>query len=407
MKKILYIVNGNLIKGTGFSQRIKRQMETITQISDVDIDVVNSVSIRDLTKNYKLLTNTRKIYEQMNLRHIFFYLDFPLKIFKLFPNLFFRIKAKRIKRLVKRRKYDLVYCENLREAYTAYLSKKNGANIEYILDYHGVVPEEFRDFGDGAIGKFNYDYLKMMEKATIQSAKKIVCVSESFKSYIVKMYNFDDKNIFVVPSCVPKSYVKYDKKIRFKLRNNLGISDRKVIVYAGSAATYQCIEEMIELFGEIIKYDSSFYFLFLVAGTSRSIIRNKFEHLNINDSYFRIDSVDHELISDYLMASDYGMIIRNNSLVNVVASPTKILEYLSTGLPIIMTNNIGDFSNTPNQKCILDYDKLKKKEINASEVIDILNKVNRDYNFEVCKELITDKYTWEKYLGVYEKLINS
>ena len=45
-----------------------------------------------------------------------------------------------------------------------------------------------------------------------------------------------------------------------------------------------------------------------------------------------------------LSAADFGLLLRENNIVNNVASPTKFAEYLMAGLPVIISNGIGDFS---------------------------------------------------------------
>jgi glycosyltransferase involved in cell wall biosynthesis len=43
--------------------------------------------------------------------------------------------------------------------------------------------------------------------------------------------------------------------------------------------------------------------------------------------------------------ADFGMLFRKDEIVNRVASPTKFSEYALCGLPVLISDNIGDFSN--------------------------------------------------------------
>jgi len=47
----------------------------------------------------------------------------------------------------------------------------------------------------------------------------------------------------------------------------------------------------------------------------------------------------------YLAACDYGWLVRENSVTNRVASPVKCAEYLAAGLVLIVSNELGDYSN--------------------------------------------------------------
>jgi hypothetical protein len=49
-------------------------------------------------------------------------------------------------------------------------------------------------------------------------------------------------------------------------------------------------------------------------------------------------------VKDHYLAHEYGFVLRDESLVNRVACPTKLVEYLYWGvLPVVITPRIGDF----------------------------------------------------------------
>ena len=52
----------------------------------------------------------------------------------------------------------------------------------------------------------------------------------------------------------------------------------------------------------------------------------------------------HHQVPDYLSAADYGLLLREENVTNGVASPVKFAEYLSCGLQILISANLGDFS---------------------------------------------------------------
>lgn len=58
-----------------------------------------------------------------------------------------------------------------------------------------------------------------------------------------------------------------------------------------------------------------------------------------------ITSVSNYEVVKYLCASDIAVLLRENVPMNNVAAPTKFAEYILTGLPVIISQNVGDFSN--------------------------------------------------------------
>ena len=74
---------------------------------------------------------------------------------------------------------------------------------------------------------------------------------------------------------------------------------------------------------------------------------------NKDNNYFRqkypnrvfIKWLEHKDVLSYLHCCDYGLLLREQSETNKVASPVKFAEYLYAGLPVLITENLGDFSN--------------------------------------------------------------
>jgi hypothetical protein len=49
-------------------------------------------------------------------------------------------------------------------------------------------------------------------------------------------------------------------------------------------------------------------------------------------------------VPEYLVSADYGLLIREKSVTNKVASPVKFAEYLACGLPVIISEQLGDYT---------------------------------------------------------------
>ena len=54
--------------------------------------------------------------------------------------------------------------------------------------------------------------------------------------------------------------------------------------------------------------------------------------------------VEHHEVAARLSACDMGLLLRDMCITNRVASPTKFAEYLSCGLPVVISEGVGDFS---------------------------------------------------------------
>lgn len=404
MKNILHIVNGSVNSNNGYAQRIKRQLELWSQIENINVSVVNFLDWRKLLSS-RILSDVKKsrlFISRLNFNY-FTRFGLPLIAFFYNPEIYFNLCAISLKRIIKKEKIKLVYAENLIGGYMANIIK-NRYNVDYIIDYHGVAPEEFIQVGK-SFRRINYEYYKKMEKVTLQEAKGIVCVSNKFKRYIVENFNISEDKVFVIPSCIPSKYINFNIDKRLEIRKKLKLLDKKVIIYAGGIGLWHCDEEMISLFKKMSDYDKSFYFIFLTHSDNKEIISKKMKDFGVDNENYIIDSVSHNEIYYYYMASDIGIIIRDDSLVNRISSPTKIAEYLSTGMTLLSTNNIGDIMNIPSNKVVLEYQDIKNNNIDIHEIYRKLDRMQkREENYNVCKNYLQTHLVWEQMIPIYEKL---
>lgn len=81
----------------------------------------------------------------------------------------------------------------------------------------------------------------------------------------------------------------------------------------------------------------------------------------------KILSVNYDEMPRYLDACDYGFCLRQDNMVNRVASPTKVMEYLSRNVMPILTEYVGDFS-------------VDLKKQNLAIVLEDLDDVNLEYS---------------------------
>ena len=85
-------------------------------------------------------------------------------------------------------------------------------------------------------------------------------------------------------------------------------------------------------------------------------------------------------VPKYLLTADYGLLLREETITNQVASPVKFAEYIACGLKVIISDHLGDYSKfvetfdygilngkhiLPHKK-VLFSDKLKIKQIAKS-----------------------------------------
>jgi hypothetical protein len=112
----------------------------------------------------------------------------------------------------------------------------------------------------------------------------------------------------------------------------------KSVIYAGGVQNWQNIDAMI---GSIKKNVDKYKFTILTPNIAE--FESKLKASGIASNVV-LKSVPRPQVSSYYKESDYGYILRDNSIVNKVACPTKLIEYMSYGVvPIVLNEEMGDF----------------------------------------------------------------
>ena len=164
----------------------------------------------------------------------------------------------------------------------------------------------------------------------------IIFVSENLKFEINKIAKSIIKNLIIVPCLVNETLFYFDALLREDLRNSLKIDQSQtVFIYSGSMVAYQSIEIQKILYKKILNDKNNI----LVILTSH-IKEAELLFENINNKRLKIFSSDFNKMNEYFNLADFSILIRNNEMLNYVASPTKFGEHCMSGLPVIMNNTV-------------------------------------------------------------------
>ena len=133
---------------------------------------------------------------------------------------------------------------------------------------------------------------------------------------------------------------------------------------------------------------------------NKDIAQTYVRKFNIRNKNIWVDYVKNDSINDYLCAADIGLLFRENTPTNNVASPTKFAEYVMAGLPIIISKAVGDFSAFV-KKYKIGLVVENNSPFLVEQINDYVTNVSIDRN-EVS-ELGKKAFSKQKYLG---KVIN-
>lgn len=243
----------------------------------------------------------------------------------------------------------LLHCRNEFASLIGTAIRSSWPNMRVILDYRGVGHEEIRYTYQKSHGGQRSDEVDAraaesfrIEREAARQADAVICVSNAMSSYVTEAYGVEPSKIVVTP-CVADPQI-FDPTVVCpgEVRTKLGLQGRFIVTYSGSLDAWQVPERSLDIFKKIQAINPNAHFLALTTQPERMKQLTAMQDLGPNDA--TILSVAPGQVPRYLMASDVAVLLREPSLVNWVASPVKFAEYLASGLPVIISAELGDYS---------------------------------------------------------------
>lgn len=206
-------------------------------------------------------------------------------------------------------------------------------SLKVIYDGRGAISAEQDEYGVYNKTGVENKIFELERKAVLESDFR-VSVSEKLVNYWKEKFDYKDKNHVVIPCS-------------YSIKNNNGLSrsdlnyskEDIIIVFSGSLSKWHSFDTMKKHFENYMKSNNYIKILFLSKKSEISESLKKLFPGRIKDFWLHPNE-----INSFLSVADYGYVFRENSITNRVASPVKIAEYLSCGLKILISENLGDYS---------------------------------------------------------------
>ena len=223
----------------------------------------------------------------------------------------------------------------------ARLAKKGAKHIVFWAQ--GIWPEESY-MRNGS--RMRFAYCGLIEKTALRKAERLFLVSNAQLEHYEKKYRLALRGKAYVMPC--SNAVFHDQSFELE-----GKYSHPVFVYAGSLAKYQCIDRMLDAFAAAQAVKPSAELLFYTGQQEEAKTLVEARGLkNVTVGYAKPSEMD-----GILARAKYGFVIRDDSAVNRVATPTKISSYISNGVIPVYTASLRAFEETSNGVTKLLYDE--------------------------------------------------
>ena len=315
MKKILYLTYESLEKQPILYSQVLPLLNEICEKSEYEFDLV---TFEDCNTGMQM-----PVLDNVN------HIKFKKRIF--FVNLIFTIFF-----LIKKgTKYDIYHVRSYFPMFFVLIYKIINPRIKIIFDMRGVMPYEFKLRARRRSIYIAYYYIMLFfERVFVKFSDINVVVSSKFKEYLESKYSMLESKIAII-STFSIERLMAQKKANITYPN---VSNPLIFVYSGSMEEWQQFDKVCLLFLQIHKSIPKSRLLIL----TRDVDRAKNFLIGISEDLYHITTSSYLDLGSYIQQCDFGFLIRENDIVNNVAAPIKLNDYLSSGVKIILSSGIGD-----------------------------------------------------------------
>ena len=272
-------------------------------------------------------------------------------------------------------------------------AKMKNKKAKTIFWFQGIAPEEAIMESTNIKNLYRYTVRRILTHYALNNADLLFFVSDAMKEHFSKKYGYKKNNYIIMPC--------YNLPLSPIFNPNQYSSP--TFVYAGGTSVWQGIYFMLDVYSLIEKQISNAHLTLLCK--NKKLLEKELSQRNINN--YNIKYVSMDSLQDELHKYKYGFIIRDNHVVNKVATPTKMNSYLSNYLIPIFSDTVYDFNKYINLgKYTLKIKYPFDAQAIAREIIDFENKIhNYDEYKEIVKDVFRNHYNDDMYIGIISNMI--
>ncbi len=254
-------------------------------------------------------------------------------------SIFFLIAAFfKLQSLAPRRKYLLIQTHNMPDylIFAGILQKMKG--IPLVLDIHDLTVELFKEKWPSEKHRVLKGIVKLGEKLSCKAANKIITVSETCKQRLISR-GVPESKISLVLNTANEEVFKYKDRDFQKLTGGVRLLYHGTLAYR--FGIHHAVEAMKEINGKIPgsvltlygRYDEGY----------KEYLEKIVQELNLQNAVELNGIIGREEIPEVINHADIGIIPYPTTDYMNLALPTKAFEYISSGLPVIISR-LYDFS---------------------------------------------------------------
>lgn len=232
-----------------------------------------------------------------------------------------------------RHRYQLIHVHSVPDflVFAAWLPKLMGAKI--VLDIHDLLPELYAGKYESKVGSLKFKCLLAVERVSARFADHVIAANDLWQQRLATRSVNSDKCTALVNVPNPEIF----------RREGRSRSDGKfVMIYPGTLNWHQGLDIAVRAFALITDEIPEAEFHIYGEGHCHGVLAALIEALMLTDKVLLKGFLPIRSVARAIENADLGIVPKRNEGFGNEAFSTKIMEFMSLGVPVIVTDTAVD-----------------------------------------------------------------
>jgi glycosyltransferase involved in cell wall biosynthesis len=234
--------------------------------------------------------------------------------------------------VVIRSRIGIVHARSYVVALIAWLLKRT-LGVRFVFDMRGFWPDERVEGGLWRRGRV-YRVVKWLERRFLRDADEVVTLTERARATVEHWDGLTAPHVTVIPTCVDLA--------RFRVAPRRARAGGRTLVYTGSLGTWYELPAMLR-FAELASERAGSVRFVVVTRNLDEVERVRAATRLGRDQLVAVSAAPAE-VPRWLAEADAGLAFYKPGWARQATCPTKVGEYLATGLPVVVNDAVGDMA---------------------------------------------------------------
>ncbi|MBT4764569.1 glycosyltransferase [bacterium] len=274
-------------------------------------------------------------------------------------------------------------------------------NMRYIFDMRGFWVDERVDGGMWKKSDYIFRISKWFEKSFLVNADVVVSLTKNAVDEMKMFPYLENRDIKfkVITTCTNLQVFKPDLTIKQKQPFVLG--------YVGSVGVWYMFDEALYCF-KLIQEIMPNARMHIINKGGHDFIYSRLNILGIDLKYVLVEELDRDGVVESMRVMNAGIFFYRQAYSKKATAPTKLGEFLASGIPCLTNKGVGDTSEILEKtKCGIVLSNFSKEEMERGVIL-LLSLTEDSCILDRCRSAALDYFSLDdgvkSYNEIYETL---